>query len=495
MAHHTPVVGYGTLDDSPTPQARERTMSAPLGARAAAAWTPVPERRSRAFTDTAHARDGARRLGGEDFVDVLMRFGGGEVEYEDEDMEGEGFDGHHKLTSDYQAFCMMIKAIVGSGLLFLPRAFADGGIVVSAVAQCLIAMLTGLCIVIVVDARGPDRLSYVEMGEAAAGRWGRATVQAALLTFQLGLVTSYYIFVADTVVYLLRDLTGCAVDPSPATMIVLHLLLQVPVACIRNIRSLSIIAEVADFAIVGGILSLLFFCVRHIATNGTQPVASFRPHTFPLFVGTSVVSFEGVALMIPIKDSMRNQENFKPVLWKAVGLVCVLYTSVGVLGVLAFGESVEENLLVSIGAHGTLAHVVSFLYSVAIICSLPLQAFPAYRVIEHALGMPSGKNRPLVKWGKNAMRAVVLGLLAFAAIEARRNLHYIVAVIGGVAGVPLGFVLPAYIHDRVLGQNLLRDRLIFYFGYAMTVLVTTVAVVSWVKGDDQSVELPCVPPG
>ena len=445
---------------------------------------PHPSR-SRAYTDDLNNHSKKRPSRNANYIDVLAKIGGRTEEDEETVPPSQG------RVSNRQAFFTMIKAIVGSGLLFLPKAFADGGVVFSAFAECFIAVLTAACIMLVITARGSSSLSFSELGELAGGAAGRLAVQGTLLTFQLGLVISYFIFVADTTVSLVRDLTGCSWDPNPTVLIILHATLQIPLACLRNIRRLALLAEVADFCIVGGILLVLYVCAAKVWTDGPAEVPAIRPYTIPLFVGTSVVSFEGVAIMVPIKESMQTPEAFTSVLLVATVVVCVLYTVVGVLGVLAFGVEVDQNILLSVGGHGFVARAVSVLYGAAIICSLPLQAYPAYRVLEIALGIPSGKHIAKAKWTKNVLRALIIITLAVLAVVTRTYLHYIVAVIGGIAGVPMGFIIPAFIHYRVCGTQPVTDVCIMIFGAVMMCLVTGLAVKEWVTSGPTA-PIPCV---
>ena len=494
------VASYGTLSPEETYRGRSSSIQP---------WasTPVPKPRGRAYTDEVFAYRKRHAERSADYIDVLSRVGGRADDDDDDDEEGEEQDVEDeeqltpsaasksprrrgKLTTNRQAFFTMIKAIVGSGLLFLPRAFVDGGIVFSAVCECFIAVLTALCIMLVVNARGHTSLSFAEMGEMAGGTFGRLAVQGSLIAFQLGLVVAYFIFVADTLGKILREFTLCKVDLDPAILIYVHAFVQIPAACLRNIRSLAVLAEIADICIVLGILLVLYVCATKIAADGPAYVPAIRPYTVPLFIGTSVMSFEGVAIMIPIKESMQTPDDFKKVLIVATVVVCALYTSVGVLGVLAYGNTVEQNILLSVG--GTyVAPTVSILYSIAIMCSLPLQAFPAYRVLELALGIPSGKHLPSAKWTKNFLRAFILLALAGVAVSTRTYLHYIVAVIGGVAGVPMGFILPAYIHHRVVGTHPIQDNLLMLFGVVMMFLVTGLAVKEWIVSVPP-LPMPCV---
>lgn len=73
------------------------------------------------------------------------------------------------------------------------------------------------------------------------------------------------------------------------------------------------------------------------------------------------------------------------------------------------------------------------MYSLAIMLSVPLQLFPAVRIIENGLFSRSGKGNMRVKWQKNTFRfAIVIfcGLLSYVGAS---DLDKFVSFIGSFA--------------------------------------------------------------
>ena len=70
------------------------------------------------------------------------------------------------------------------------------------------------------------------------------------------------------------------------------------------------------------------------------------------------------------------------------------------------------------------------MYALAILLSVPLQLFPAVRILENGLFTRSGKADPLVKWQKNVFRfAMVIFCTALSWVGAA-DLDKFVAFIG-----------------------------------------------------------------
>lgn len=70
-------------------------------------------------------------------------------------------------------------------------------------------------------------------------------------------------------------------------------------------------------------------------------------HQLPLFFGTALFSFEGIALVLPLSNSMRNPESFsKPYGVLNIGMVIVtgIFISFGAIGYWKFGEETHGSL-------------------------------------------------------------------------------------------------------------------------------------------------------
>ena len=76
---------------------------------------------------------------------------------------------------------------------------------------------------------------------------------------------------------------------------------------------------------------------------------------------------------------------------------------------------------------------VQFLYSLAILLSVPLQLFPAVRIMENGIFERSGKQNILVKWQKNAFRFCVVVFCSALSYFGAADLDKFVSFIGSFA--------------------------------------------------------------
>lgn len=76
-------------------------------------------------------------------------------------------------------------------------------------------------------------------------------------------------------------------------------------------------------------------------------------HQLPLFFGTAIYLFEGIGLVLPLKNAMRKPSNFSKRLGVLnVGMVflTIMFIIFGVTGYWQFGEDVKSSLALNLPA-------------------------------------------------------------------------------------------------------------------------------------------------
>ena len=105
---------------------------------------------------------------------------------------------------------------------------------------------------------------------------------------------------------------------------------------------------------------------------------------------------------------MREPHRFPGVLTGVMLFLIVLFGGAGVLAYLAFGSEVQTVVITNLNSESKLVQGVQFVYSLAILLSVPLQLFPAVRIMENGIFTRSGKANLKVKWQKNIFRFLIV---------------------------------------------------------------------------------------
>ncbi|CAO3617315.1 unnamed protein product [Cunninghamella echinulata] len=395
-----------------------------------------------------------------------------------------------------KAVFLLLKSFVGTGVMFLPKAFYNGGLFFSTALLTLIACISLYAFLLLVETRNKVPLSFGDIGGVLYGKGIRAAVLTAITFSQIGFVCAYMVFVAQNVQALIETLTNCQVRTPLSYLILAQIAIFVPLAMIRRIQKLSSFALIADLFILLGLAYLYYYDFLTLATQGVGNVEwVINEKNFGLLIGTAVFTYEGVGLVIPITESMKEPKKFPKVLsWTMFGIT-LIFISVGFFSYLAFGDTVQTVILLNLP--GTAAvNTVQGLYALAICLSIPLQLFPAIRISENAIFSKSGKHNPIVKWQKNIFRFLAVLLCASIAIAGSGDLDKFVSLVGSLCCVPLCFIFPPLFHLKAIAntwRQKLIDISIFIFGVCSMTYTTGITIALWSAGGEDVPISRCVP--
>ncbi|PTU19750.1 hypothetical protein P175DRAFT_0509758 [Aspergillus ochraceoroseus IBT 24754] len=391
-------------------------------------------------------------------------------------------------ASNVKSFFTLLKAFVGTGIIFLPKAFRNGGILFSSITLVSVAAITTICFHLLLQCRRRYGGGYGDIGERIAGPPLRTLILGSITISQIGFVCACIIFTAENVrAFLLAVLPSTINSLTTGRLIVLQLLVLVPLALIRNISKLGPVALLADVFILFGLGYIYCYDIARLATQGVAPtVKLFNPQSFTLTIGSSIFTFEGIGLILPIQSSMKRPECFDGLLYAVMSVITVLFTAVGALSYATFGSETKTEILSNFPQTSRLVNTVQFLYSLAILVGTPIQLFPAVRIIEGRLfGPVSGKRDPWIKWKKNVFRTVaVLGCGLLSAVGAG-DLDKFVSLIGSFACVPLVYIYPAYLHWKGIAESPWAKRgdlAMIVLGFVFMIYTTAATVSVWMLG-------------
>ncbi|KAJ9137970.1 Vacuolar amino acid transporter 3 [Pleurostoma richardsiae] len=389
-----------------------------------------------------------------------------------------------------KSFFTLLKAFVGTGIMFLPKAFNNGGILFSTVTMLAVAVITFVAFHLLLKCRARcGGGGYGELGEAIAGARMRSLILASVTISQIGFVCAGIVFVAENLraffAAVLPASGGAGTEQllSTRALIALQLAALVPLSFIRNISKLGPAALLADVFILVGVTYIYYFDVSVLATKGLAPtVQLFNPAHYTLTVGAAIFAFEGIGLILPIRDSMRSPHRFEPLLALVMVIITLLFTSVGALCYAALGADTKTEVIANFPQDSPLVNAVQFLYSLAVLVGTPVQLFPALRILEgRVFGRRSGKADAATKWRKNAFRAALVCVCGGVSVLGAGNLDRFVALIGSFACVPLVYIYPPFLHYRGVAETGWEkggDLVMMAGGVVAMVYTTAVTVVN-----------------
>ncbi|KAJ5187396.1 hypothetical protein N7449_010390 [Penicillium cf. viridicatum] len=390
-------------------------------------------------------------------------------------------------TTTTGAVLLLLKSFVGTGILFLPRAFLNGGMLFSSMVLLGVSILSYYAFILLVNTRMKIEGSFGDIGGILYGKHMRRIILGSIVLSQLGFVAAYIVFVSQNLQAFVLAVSKCVTFIDIKYLVLLQLVIFLPLSLIRDISKLGFTALIADAFILLGLLYIYYYDISTLVDQGgISDVVSFNPANWSMFIGTAIFTYEGIGLIIPIQESMKQPNRFPGVLAGVMVVITFIFLSAGALSYAAYGSATKTVILLNLPQDDKFVNVVQFLYSLAILLSTPLQLFPAIRIMENELFTRSGKYNPYIKWKKNSFRFFLVMVCAVVAWCGANDLDKFVSLVGSFACVPLIYVYPPLLHLRACARSkrqAIADVTLAVFGAICCVYTTYLTLMSWMGPD------------
>ncbi|RKF75613.1 Vacuolar amino acid transporter 3 [Golovinomyces cichoracearum] len=387
--------------------------------------------------------------------------------------------GRNSLTG---ATLLLLKSFIGTGVLFLPKAYLNGGMMFSNIVLITVAVLSYYCFMLLIKTRLKVEGSYGDMGGILYGSWFRSTILTSIVAGQIGFVAAYIVFTSENLQAFILAVSGGTHFIETSWLILIQCAIFLPFSLLRDISKLGFTALIADALILLGLVGLYYFDFKTIIhQGGAADINNFNPNDWTLFIGTAVFTFEGIGLIIPIQESMKNTQKFPAVLAGVLIIITAIFLSVGAISYAAFGSKTQTVVLLNLPPDSKLVNVIQLLYSIAILLSTPLQIFPAIRIMENEIFTRSGRYNLYIKWQKNIFRFLVVMICAGISWFGAANLDKFVAIVGSIACVPLVYIYPPMLHLKSVAQSrfhIFTDSLLCVCGFIVMIYTTALTLMS-----------------
>uniref|UniRef100_A0A8C3YC47 Solute carrier family 36 member 1 n=1 Tax=Catagonus wagneri TaxID=51154 RepID=A0A8C3YC47_9CETA len=237
--------------------------------------------------------------------------------------------GESSSTTWFQTLIHLLKGNIGTGLLGLPLAMKNAGVLMGPLSLLLIGLVAVHCMGLLVKCAHHfcHRLNkpFVDYGDTVMygleaspstwlrnhAHWGRHIVDFFLIVTQLGFCCVYFVFLADNFKQVIEAANGTTnnchnnetaiLTPTMDSRLymVSFLPFLVLLVYVRNLRILSVFSLLANVTMLVSLVMIYQFIVQEIPDPSLLPlVASWK--TYPLFFGTAIFAFEGIGMAVPV---------------------------------------------------------------------------------------------------------------------------------------------------------------------------------------------------
>ncbi|XP_013395811.1 proton-coupled amino acid transporter 4 [Lingula anatina] len=407
-----------------------------------------------------------------------------------------------KLNSNTETLMNYLKSNVGSGILGMPYAISNAGILVGTLAAMALGMLTTHCMHLLVgaaqiicDRRRISEVNYanaVEMsfqdGPEPLRRFSKASrilVDILIMIAQVGMCSVYLVFIPDHIKQVIDIFVEDNISLKWYQVIVAGILgIYI---FVKHLRTLAYFSVVGNIFTVVCVVIILQYTFRNLKPVASLPLSA-DVSKLPIFFGMSLYAYEGINTVLPIRNKMKNKEDL--LLWNGVMTlsmtisVCT-FTAIGFYGYLCFGDNVKGSILLNLPTNDWLYLSVKLLYCVVIFITYGLEFYVPVHVLLPYIPFPTKNNTFCVKHGETILR-ILLHLLSLAIAMLIPSLGLVVSLFGALGSGALTLVFPPIMQTLTLWPDrlgackwhLIKNMFIFILGITGCITGTYVALTN-----------------
>lgn len=391
-------------------------------------------------------------------------------------------------TTNTETLIHLLKGSLGTGILAMPEAFKNSGLIVGSICTVIIGIICTYCLHILVKAQYElckrlkvPVLTYPESMKLALqqgphflrpfARISAPIVDVFMISYQLGICCVYIVFVA-TNIKKVADTYMTALDERVWMLILLLPLILINM--IRNLKLLAPFSQVANIITFIGLGIVMYYIFQDIPTPAERDYVG-KARDFALFFGTTLFALEAVGVIIALENNMQTPKSFGGtcgVLNRGMTAIVLMYVFVGFFGYVKYGpDCIGGSVTLLLPSQELLAQSVNVIFAIAIFITFALQCYVPVEIIWNTYMKKKYENsehRLLVEY---IMRTIVV-ITTFLLAVAIPRLGLFISLFGALCLSALGIAFPAimeicvYWPDR-LGPfyiTLWKDLLLILFG-------------------------------
>ncbi|KAG8230461.1 hypothetical protein J437_LFUL009950 [Ladona fulva] len=278
-------------------------------------------------------------------------------------------------------------------------------------------------------------MTYGDVGYYALGDRGRGLIDAVVLISQIGFCCAYLIFIMENLSQFFPSLSHYQ----------WLLIILPPLFFLTLLRHLSKLAVFSIFAQITNLFAfsvVFWFDFEHFNAIKFHP-KEFSLKGFPFFFAVSIYCYEGAGMILSLEHSLAVavRHKFNNYFVSTIIGVTLLYICFGASGYLSFGPETSDIITFNLPKSNGLnfANMVTFCLCVSLFLTYPIMIFPAIQLLE-ARYLPSND---VIKG--NALRFFIVSLTGMIVI-AVPNFGNLMALVGATCCTLLAFILPGILH-------------------------------------------------
>lgn len=278
-----------------------------------------------------------------------------------------------------------INSIVGAGIIGIPLALQQCGLVSGILLLILVAYLILKSVIILIDAGiKANKLDLEDLLESLLGPTGFYLGSTSMFVFAYGAMVAYMVIVGDTVPVIMQNILGdYPFLNREVIMVITSVVIILPLCLVKDMSSLEItsfvsIAASTVMAIIVSISSPGAAAKQNLVGIDTAKYSVITPN---LFMGLGTMSFAFVcqhnSFIVFRSLSERSASKWSQVAHGSVGFSLVLCLVFGLSGYLSFGSVVKGDILNNFPATDNVVTFSRAFLALSMLLTYPMESYVA----------------------------------------------------------------------------------------------------------------------
>lgn len=375
----------------------------------------------------------------------------------------------------FGAIFNLMNYALGAGILALPYAFKQAGIVLGAGMVAIVGSATIFSMMLLLGAsKATKSYGYEQLARIAYGDRFAQVVKVTIIIDSFGALSAYMILIAETTTSIMKSYLG------PSTIwgnkfLVLTLVtifIMLPLCSLKNINYLGFTSALSLVPLVYFLVLQVVYLVK---AGGIQ--SGFKLFNSQIFYALPIIifSFSSQQALFPLYTELQErngtERDIKGVVGWSICLTALCYLFSGTVGAFTYPLTAKGNVLNNFPP-GVAVDILLITTAVSIILSFPVILWPARVSTDRLFFL----DRPY-SYSRFVWEAAGILALAFLIAIAVPSFSTVLGLFGSLTNTTIGYVLPPLYYLK-LHPTPLKDSLMKKAAIALLVIGSAMGLVA-----------------
>jgi proton-coupled amino acid transporter len=243
---------------------------------------------------------------------------------------------------------------------------------------------------------------------------------------------------------------------------------------------------IGDIAVLATIISLTYESITIISEKNNFNFDNIKPFNknWAILCGMAVASLEGIGVILPIKENMRDKSKYSLVIIWGTFIIGILLSVFPLIMYICYQDEVKEIVLNNLPLHKGYIQLILIFLIFSILVVYPVTLFPAFRIIENLIfkDIKMIQDTSMFSCNKtsniqNLIRTGIVSITIVIGVLSINKFDQLLALAGSGIMTPIALILPSLFHYSLYKHKQPKFRSILDLTVAVTGIIFSLVVL------------------